>query len=61
MSSSLYRYFRHPDGSPMVARDPADEDTFPGEVRWSCSGGSVSFPDATGPRSYVDVAPIVVS
>jgi len=60
-SSSLFKYFRHEDGTPRLERDPADQDAFPGEVRWSCGGGKYAFPDPNGNRLYSDLSPAILS
>lgn len=60
-SSSLFKYFRNRDGSPMMPRSRSDPDTFANEVWWSCSSGKFNFPDPTGSQRHVDLAPDIVN
>eukprot|EP00928_Gymnodinium_smaydae_P028915 TRINITY_DN21922_c0_g1_i1.p1 TRINITY_DN21922_c0_g1~~TRINITY_DN21922_c0_g1_i1.p1 ORF type:complete len:893 (-),score=41.28 TRINITY_DN21922_c0_g1_i1:364-2682(-) len=60
-SSSLFKFFRHADGSPRLTRDALDQDVFPGEVRWSCDSSSFAFPDPYGNNRYVDLMPNILS
>jgi len=60
-SSSLYKFFRNSDGTPMVARDAKDQDAFPNQVKYSCSAGSYRFPDSAGQYKYVDISPVILN
>lgn len=62
-SSSLFKYFRAPDGSPLIPRSPTNQDVFPNAVDWSCDESSETFrfPDANGGSVHVDVSPTIVN
>jgi len=56
-SSSLFRYFRHVDGSPKIPRDAQDDSIVQGEVKWTCTDNAVgAWPDSPGTNTYVDIA-----
>eukprot|EP00747_Dinoflagellata_sp_TGD_P181540 gnl/TRDRNA2_/TRDRNA2_35410_c0_seq2.p1 gnl/TRDRNA2_/TRDRNA2_35410_c0~~gnl/TRDRNA2_/TRDRNA2_35410_c0_seq2.p1 ORF type:complete len:901 (-),score=109.59 gnl/TRDRNA2_/TRDRNA2_35410_c0_seq2:63-2765(-) len=64
-SSTLYRYFRKQDGSPIFARRAENPDSFPAEQWWTCNSDNQAaavFPDeANGNRRYLDMAPTMLS
>jgi len=56
-TSNLFGYFRNPDGTPKLPRDPIDSSLLRDRVHWSCTGTSYSWRNPSGNRLYVDLAP----
>lgn len=63
-SPSLFKYFRNTDGTPMMARDPTDQDAFPNALRYSCGtteNGGLSSSWGSGNYYFADVSPAIVA
>lgn len=53
-SSSLFSFYRKPDGTPLFARTNVD-DAFSSETLWTCRSNTATFPSQNGERSWVDI------